>query len=493
MAKTYVRVTKLNDVTGRSDYISNPEKQDYIYNHEKSNDFDWKEYQEFEKKNQKSASKNNEARELVVALPNEISDLPAEERSKIAHSLAKELVGENRDYEFALHFNQSRTNFHMHLIFSERERSETAEIKRYKRDMWYDKETNRMAKKNAPGAELRYKKGQAMKDKDGNYRYTNEPFTVKDKKFTTREWLHNTHKVTQEVLSEHGYKLDIYDPEIEIKQQKLYKGADSDYLEFARTWNKKAKEINKETKEELTEITSDRDSFQDKFENFDVDRFQKIRKNMPPKTISDRLTLKKLGKQFDEIVEERDVLIDKYDLPEEKEPKSVIRRLNDKIISIYDQFKTKKQDLVKQLVTIKGQFVTERPQIVSKELLSSDKGIEPSIKNNAPEAEITAEKKDDLLEQEPEVFWYDVDWSDSDTKYTISNLDIIAFGDEDAVALAFELSDEDLEYVKVRQIQPERKLTADELVELEFHQKRAKKVENNSLYQDFDRNDEYGR
>lgn len=72
MAKVYARVTSLNNAVGRSDYISNPDRQDHIYNHEKSRDFDWKEYAEFEKNNQKSSVKNNEARELVVGLPNEI-------------------------------------------------------------------------------------------------------------------------------------------------------------------------------------------------------------------------------------------------------------------------------------------------------------------------------------------------------------------------------------------------------------------------------------
>lgn len=454
-------MTKLNNVTGRSDYISNPEKQDHIYNHEKSSDFDWKEYQEFERKNQKSNSKNNEARELVIALPNEISKLPAEERSKIAHSLAKELVGENRDYEFALHFNKSRTNFHMHLIFSERKRSETAEIKRYKRDMWYDKETNRMAKKNAPGAELRFKKGQPMKDKDGNLRYTDEPFTVKDKKFTTREWLHNTHKVTQEVLSEYGYNLDIYDPESEIKQQKLYKGADSDYLEFAETWNKNAKKINQETKEELGDMKIDRDSLQQKVESFDGQELIKLRKSKTSKSVRDLSKRRRLEKERKAIIEERNVLIDKYqfDLDKKKtNPETVIERLSKRIVNVYDKFKLKKQELIKELVTVKDQFVTES-------------------------SEIATEKKDDLLEQEPEVFWYDVDWNDDDTRYNISNESVVVFGDEEGypnvVALAFELSEEELEDLKVVEIPPLRTLTKEELEDLESYRNREKELNNN--------------
>ena len=70
MAKVYSRMTKVNNVTGRSDYISNNDRQEFLILTEKSSDFDWKEYADFEKTNQKSKEKNNEARELVIALPN---------------------------------------------------------------------------------------------------------------------------------------------------------------------------------------------------------------------------------------------------------------------------------------------------------------------------------------------------------------------------------------------------------------------------------------
>lgn len=152
MAKVYSRMTKISNVAGRSDYISNEKKQEYLIDHGKNRDFDWKWYSDYETAHQKSADRNNEARELVIALPNEMANLPSEKRKEMAHDLATELLGGQRDYEYALHFNASRTNFHMHLLFSERESHSEVQIKRYKRDMWYDKETNRMAKANAPGA-----------------------------------------------------------------------------------------------------------------------------------------------------------------------------------------------------------------------------------------------------------------------------------------------------------------------------------------------------
>lgn len=527
MAKTYVRVTKLSDAGGRSDYISNPEKQDHIFNHEKSGEFDWQEYADFELKNQKSKEKNNEARELVIALPNEISELPAEKRSEISHDLAIEILGDDRDYEFALHFNKAENNFHMHLIFSERERSKTAEIKRYKRDMWYDKETNRMAKKNAPGAELRYQKGQPMKDKDGNIRYTDEPFTVKDKKFATKAWLHGTHKTVQEVLLRHGYKLDIYDPEKEVKQQKLYKGADAEYLEFAKAWNESAKQINQETKEELGDMEFDRDSLQQKLDSFDRQELMKLRKNKIPKSITDLSKKRRLEAERKAIVDERDALIDKYqfDLDKKKtHPETVISKLNKRILSVYDKFKAKKQDLINRLVTIKDHFVVESPKITSKDFSEVDKGITPQMDLKGEnevlghefeqmEGQRAPKKKEGVLERmdriekeqakarempaknSPKVYWYDVDWSDDYTRYNISNASPVAFGDEyglgNATALAFELTDDEIEDFKVTPIPPLRKLTADELIALELQHKRAMEIDNDNHFHDFGIDDDF--
>ena len=251
LAKIYSRVTKINNVAGRSDYISNPDRQEHLRLTEKSSDFDWKEYADFEKQNQKSKEKNNEARELVIALPNEMSEKFSDDVLKeFSHELAQELLGKNRDYEFALHWNKPKTNFHMHLLFSERERINERIPKVYKRDMWFDKTTNRMAKANAENAELRHKKGDVMKDKQGNIRYEDTPFTKKDKTFTDRSWIKSHQETIQKVLSEYNFVLDIFDDKHEIAQKKLYKGASEDYLEYAANWNQTANTVNKTIKEE---------------------------------------------------------------------------------------------------------------------------------------------------------------------------------------------------------------------------------------------------
>jgi hypothetical protein len=258
MAKVYSRVTKINNVAGRSDYISNPDRQEFIKLTGKSTDFEWKEYADFEKSNQKSQEKNNEARELVIALPNEMSEHFSDEiLEEFSNNLAQELLGKNRDYEFALHFNHSQTNFHMHLLFSERERQTERKPKVYKRDMWFDKTTNRMAKAHTENAECRHKKGEMMKDKQKNIRYDDTPFTKKDKIFTERSWIKSHQKTIQNVLAEYNYVLDVFDSKHEIAQKKLYKGASTDYLEYAKHWNQTAHQANKTLNKERSTLVEE--------------------------------------------------------------------------------------------------------------------------------------------------------------------------------------------------------------------------------------------
>ena len=242
-------------MVGRSDYISNPDRQEFLKLTGKSRDFEWKEYADFEKKNQKSQEKNNEARELVIALPNEMSENFSNDiLENFSHDLAKKLLGENRDYEFALHFNQSQTNFHMHLLFSERERQTERKPKVYKRDMWFDKTTNRMAKAQAENAERRHKKGDVMTDKEGHIRYEDAPFTKKDKTFTERSWIKSHQATIQNVLAEYNYVLDVFDSTHEIAQKKLYKGASAEYLEYAQHWNQTAAQANKALNKERSTL-----------------------------------------------------------------------------------------------------------------------------------------------------------------------------------------------------------------------------------------------
>lgn len=298
MANVYSRQTKISNVVGRSDYISNEKRQEHIVLHSKSSEFDWKDYVDFEENNKRTDKANNQARELVIALPNKLAD--NENIKACCDELAINLLGSNRDYEYAVHWNKSHTNLHMHLLFSERERNKDLQPKVYKRDMYVDQKTGKTCKKDNPNAVLRIKKGDIQKDKDGNIKYNSDKFTVKDPKFKQKAWLEENQKIIQKTLGKYGYKLNIFDKNSnDIAQKKLYKGAKNDYIEYAKNWNNQAKTINQINKtyrvldknhKKISPLIKQQNSKEDeydlatsrlfKYENGQMNFLQKLRYNL---------------------------------------------------------------------------------------------------------------------------------------------------------------------------------------------------------------------
>lgn len=95
--KSFARVTKLSNIGGRADYITNEKKQEAIL--AKSEVVDWKPYQNFERANQRTATANNEGREMIIALPNEWSQLPPAELHARANTIAQTAVGKATDLQ----------------------------------------------------------------------------------------------------------------------------------------------------------------------------------------------------------------------------------------------------------------------------------------------------------------------------------------------------------------------------------------------------------
>lgn len=247
MANVYARETALNNVVGRSDYISNKERQEDIVFHKKNMEHSWSEYVAFEKENKKSANQNIQARETVIALPNELAK-DKKELELFCDRLVEKMYGSNRDNEYAVHWNESRTNLHAHFIYSERERNQERQPKIYKRDIWADSKTGRTCKKDSPNAILRCKKGDLQRDKEGNLKYDNSPFTTKDSKYKKKTWLETRNKLIQDVFNEFEYDISLFDKNAQIAQRKLFKGAQKDYLSYTTEWNIKAKAYNSDFK-----------------------------------------------------------------------------------------------------------------------------------------------------------------------------------------------------------------------------------------------------
>lgn len=197
---TYVRSVKLPDIRGRSAYITNKTGR------HKDEDIlcvggptsDWLPYVHYEKQHQRSSEQNNEGRELTVALPNSWGSFIGKPLLKSrADNLAQKLLGKNSDYQYAVHWNSSHTNLHMHLIYSERiKRSQTNEKAPtsdfYDRDIYLTND-----------GKIARKKADRAVDEQGNVKPPihrkgepkNVDFSAKDTKYKSRAWLQEVKKV----------------------------------------------------------------------------------------------------------------------------------------------------------------------------------------------------------------------------------------------------------------------------------------------------------
>lgn len=151
--KNLVRVQKITNGRGSIKYITKDSKGEILasYSTQPMNEweilFDYNQQkfnEEKEKGNwmmdQRSSdgkeAKAVEAKMFVVALPNEKAKQNPEELVK---ELADDWVLEHQtDCYIALHWNKTHTNLHAHILASERKKKESPEIKRAKRNRYYN-------------------------------------------------------------------------------------------------------------------------------------------------------------------------------------------------------------------------------------------------------------------------------------------------------------------------------------------------------------------
>ena len=178
-------MSKLPDVRGRITYISSHAKQENLYAvYETTDRCYWTELakcnqQEFEKSG--TEGKCIEAREFIIALPESFPNLYEPDKLlQLFTDRFKEKYGV--ECVSALHHNKRKTNYHIHLIFSERELLPEPIEKTATRNMFY----------NEQGKHVRTKK--EILDENGNVRkgckivkkgevYERNLFTAKNKLF----------------------------------------------------------------------------------------------------------------------------------------------------------------------------------------------------------------------------------------------------------------------------------------------------------------------
>lgn len=150
----------MDNVRGRCDYIGNPDRQEHLYATYFTVELEfWRELAEqnqYDFKRSNSNGKCIEARELVIALPESLQEYDQELLLKLFTEQFRSTYGVQRTA--ALHHNKRKTNYHIHLIYSERKVLEKKEIKRASRNMFY----------NEKGKHVRTKK--EILDANGNIR-----------------------------------------------------------------------------------------------------------------------------------------------------------------------------------------------------------------------------------------------------------------------------------------------------------------------------------
>ena len=162
--KNLVRTQKITNGRGSIKYITHDSKGEILASYSTQSmqeweilfDFNQQKFEEEKSKgnwvmNQKSSdgkeAKAVEAKMFVVALPNEKAKQNPEELVK---ELADDWVSEHQtDCYIALHWNKTHTNLHAHILASERKKKESREVRRAKRNRYYNAEGKECKKSEA--------------------------------------------------------------------------------------------------------------------------------------------------------------------------------------------------------------------------------------------------------------------------------------------------------------------------------------------------------
>ena len=203
---SFIRQNKLSDVTGRIDYISNPKRQEHLYatyQTEGATPEFWKNLareNQLDFKASGTAGKCIEGREFIIALPESFVEYKTDDVVR----LFTDSFHKRYDVECsaALHHNKKMTNYHIHLVFSERKMLEHPEVKIATRNMFYDEQ----------GKHRRTKK--EILDEQGNLRagcsiipkgevYESHIFTKKDEWFKNDAFTREVKEMFTEIINSH--------------------------------------------------------------------------------------------------------------------------------------------------------------------------------------------------------------------------------------------------------------------------------------------------
>lgn len=199
---SFIQMSKLPNVKGRISYISSKARQENLYAVYETTDHKF--WTELARCNQEEFKKSGtegtciEARELIIALPESFVDYEPDKLLKLFTEHFKQKYGV--ECIAALHHNKRKTNYHIHLIFSERKLLDEPVEKIATRNMFYDEN----------GRHVRTKKG--ILDEAGQLRsgcriipkgevYGRNIFTIKDSRFKSDSFLDEVKRSYTELIN----------------------------------------------------------------------------------------------------------------------------------------------------------------------------------------------------------------------------------------------------------------------------------------------------
>ena len=137
---SFIQLSKLTNLAGRISYITSPKRQENLYaTCETTQRSFWKDlaiYNQTEFKKSGTDGKCIEARELIIALPENFTEYEPQPLLNIFTDYFKKNYGV--ECVSALHHNKRKTNYHIHLIFAERTLLPQPTVKIAVRNMFYD-------------------------------------------------------------------------------------------------------------------------------------------------------------------------------------------------------------------------------------------------------------------------------------------------------------------------------------------------------------------
>ena len=215
---SFIRMSKLADVRGRVDYISNPKRQENLYAVYSTVEPEFWKYlseqaqHEFWKSNQ-SGGKCIEARELIIALPECLQSSSPDLVLQLFTEKFREQYGVQ--CTAALHHNKSKSNYHIHLIFADRDTLEKTQVKYASRNMYYDEQGHHVrTKKEVLDADGKLRPGCRMLPKGSPYDirwFSGHKDVFKSKAFLSEVKEMFTDLINQCVSREED-KLTVFDP-----------------------------------------------------------------------------------------------------------------------------------------------------------------------------------------------------------------------------------------------------------------------------------------